>query len=115
MSLNVVTRPTVEPVTLAEAKEQLRLDFADDDGLLAGKLLAARHWVEGQTKRVLAQTTFDYFIDYKFPTRYGTYRIDLPVNPVISVTSVSYVDSNGATQTWATNQWTARLSFLPTT
>jgi uncharacterized phiE125 gp8 family phage protein len=51
-------------------------------------------------------TTFDYSIDYGFPWRQG-YRIDLPVNPVISVTSVSYVDDVGNTATWAADQYTA--------
>lgn len=106
MALKVVTGPTVEPVTLTEAKAHLRLDIPDDDGLLAGYLLAARNWVEGQTKRVLSPTTFDYYIDYGFPWRRG-YRIVLPVNPVISVASVSYVDDAGNTATWATDQWTA--------
>lgn len=107
MSLSLVTGPTGEPVTLTEVKAQLRLDVAEDDGFLAGCVLAAREWVEGQTKRVLMRSTWDYSIDEGWPFRRGMYRIDLPVNPVISVDSISYVDDTGATQTLSSSLYTA--------
>jgi uncharacterized phiE125 gp8 family phage protein len=40
---------------------------------------------------------------------YWRHRIDLPVSPVQSVVSVNYVDSTGATQLLATNQYLAKL------
>lgn len=113
--LELVTGPTTEPVTLTEAKAQLRLDIADDDGLLAGYLMAARHFIETQTKRDLVTKTWDYSIGYHWPRRFANetfyrYMIRLPVNPVQSVTSVTYVDDNGATQTLASNQYTVSAS-----
>ncbi|MBN8914590.1 MAG: phage gp6-like head-tail connector protein [Rhizobiales bacterium] len=38
---------TLEILPLADLKEHLRLDFSDDDNLLAGELEAARGYVEG--------------------------------------------------------------------
>jgi uncharacterized phiE125 gp8 family phage protein len=113
MALELVTGPTQEPVTLTEAKAQLRLDIADDDGLLAGYLLAAREYIEGQTKRDLVTKTWDYTIDYGWPVRGLRQYIRLPVNPVQSVTSVSYVDEAGATQTLASDQYTvmSRMTY----
>lgn len=106
MALSVVTAATAEPVTVSEAKTQLRLDIADDDTYIAGLIASAREWVEGQTKKALVARTYDQTIDYGFPWR-GGYRIDLDVNPVISVASVSYVDDQGNAAVWASDQWTA--------
>lgn len=39
--------PTTEPVTLAEAKTQLRVEFDEDDALISGYITAAREWAEG--------------------------------------------------------------------
>lgn len=39
--------PITEPVTLAEAKTQLRVEFDEDDALIASYITAAREWAEG--------------------------------------------------------------------
>ena len=82
MSLSIVTDITSEPVSLDECKAHLRIDFDDDDAYLAGCITAAREWVEGQTKKVLMPRTYDYEIDWGWPTKNGRYWIDLPVSPV---------------------------------
>ena len=106
MSLSIVTDVTEEPVSIDECKAHLRIDFDDDDAYLAGCIMAARQWVEGQTKKALMPRTYDYKIDWGWPTKHGKFWIDLPVNPVASVTSISYVDTAGATQTLASSQYT---------
>jgi uncharacterized phiE125 gp8 family phage protein len=106
MGLSLVTGPTTDPVTLAEAKAHCRIGITEDDGLLAGYILAARHYVEGQTHRMMLTQTWDCTFDYCWPTK-GCYRhIAIPLSPVQSVTSVSYVDEDGATQTLASDQYT---------
>lgn len=105
-SLTRVTNPLQEPVTVEHAKQHLRVEISDDDALIAGYVLAAREWVEGQTHRALVTQTFDYAVDYDWPHYYGMDKIILPVNPVQSVTSISYVDSSGASQTLAADQYT---------
>ena len=106
MALSLVTDVTSEPVSLDELKAHLRLDVDDDDAYLAGCVAAARTWVEGQTRRAIMPQTWDYIIDYGWPRSRGGYRIDLPMNPVTSVTSITYVDSSGAGQTLATSKYT---------
>jgi len=106
MSLTLVTAPVFEPVTLEYVKAQTRLDIDVDDELVRSYIEIARQWVEGQVKRGLATQTWDYAIDYRWPWRLGSYRIDLPLNPVSSVTSITYVDTDGASQTLAANQYT---------
>lgn len=106
MALTLVTDVAGEPVTLDEQKAHLRLDISDDDGYLSRCITSARTFVEGQTKRAIMPKTYDYKIDYGFPWKYGTQRIDLPLNPVTSVTTITYVDSTGSSQTLASNQYT---------
>lgn len=105
MGLSLVAGPTQEPVTLAEAKAHLRVAIADDDGLIAGYILAARSYVEGQIHRPIVSRMFDFTADYGWPSKNCQSWIDLPMPPLQSVRSVSYVDSNGATQVLASNQY----------
>ena len=106
MSLALVTDVTEEPVSLDEMKAHLRLDIDDDDAYLAGCITAARTWVEGQTRRAILPQTWAMSIDYCWPVRKGYHQIDIPMNPLVSVTSISYVDENGASQTLASSQYT---------
>jgi len=55
-----ITLPTVEPVTLAEAKGQLRImsDFTDDDAHVTGLVAAARRLVEQRLGQPLMATQF---------------------------------------------------------
>jgi uncharacterized phiE125 gp8 family phage protein len=97
--LALVTGPTLEPVSLAEVKDHCRVDDANQDGLLAGYLLAARQHVETFLGRALIQQTFDLKLDFCWPRRCGLIEIQLPKPPKSSVTSITYVDTAGATQT----------------
>lgn len=106
MALTLVTDVTEEPVQLEEQKLHLRIDTADDDRYINLCLVAARQWVEGQTKRGLLTQTWDYTIDNGWPWSRGRHRIDLPLNPVASVTSINYVDTNGASQLLASSEYT---------
>lgn len=93
MPLSLVTGPASDPVTLAEAKGHCRVDDTESDGLIAGYLLAARQWVEGFVGRKLVQQTWEYTLS-RFP-----WCIELPIGPLQSITSITYVDAAGVTQT----------------
>lgn len=116
MGMTLVTGPTLEPVLLDEAKAHLRVDISDDDGYISGLMLAARQWVEGQTHRALITQTWDFGYDYCWPreaqAKYRAWRLvlRLPVAPAASITSISYVDGTGATQTLATDQYQTILN-----
>lgn len=94
-ALTLVTGPTAEPITLAEARAQCRIDHAIDDAVLAGLILDAREWAQGYTRRNFIAQTWDYFL-HGFPM-----VIELPIGPVSSITSISYYDTNNALQTFA--------------
>lgn len=114
MSLTLVTAPTVEPVTLAEAKTHLRVDGTDDDTLISALITAAREHVDGRDGwlgRALCTQTWDCHYD-TFPDDGLLY---LPLAPVQSVTSVKYIDPDGVQQTFSSDNYAlgADLDWSP--
>jgi uncharacterized phiE125 gp8 family phage protein len=117
MGLTLVTAPTLDPVSLAEAKAHCRVTTTDEDGLLAGYILAARQHAEQYTRRAFITQTWALTLDEDWPQcverRNATRdRIVLPRPPAISVTSIAYTDLDGASQTLAADQY--RLVKLDT-
>lgn len=93
MSHKITIEPTVEPLTLAEAKEHLRVDFDDEDILISSLITAAREVVENQTGRALINRTVCFGYD-GFECEFK------PIFPPLqSVSSITYVDLNGVEQT----------------
>lgn len=62
-SLVRVSEPAHTPVTLAEAKNQLRIDYADDDNLIATLILAATRWTEDYCDRTWCHTSWELRLD----------------------------------------------------
>ncbi|MER9883103.1 hypothetical protein [Mesorhizobium sp. M0118] len=103
----VTVAPTAEPVTLVEAKRHVHAeDFTDDDAHLGLLISSARDHVEKYcTTRFATQTVVikcDCFGD----------MVRLPEAPVQSVTSITYVDTDGATQTLAASVYETRSDGL---
>jgi uncharacterized phiE125 gp8 family phage protein len=99
-TIQIVTPPASEPLTLAEVKEFLRVDHSDDDVTLAIFITAARQLCESYTRMALLPTTFEEFFD-DFPQYSGDYKdeIRLSRSPVSAVTYVKYIDGNETTIT----------------
>lgn len=97
MGLRVVTSPTVEPITIAEAKTHLRVTDSGEDDRIAALIAAAREEAETITGRAFITQTWRLTLD-RFPL---CGPIELPRAPLQSITSITYVDSDGASQTWA--------------
>lgn len=106
MGVSLLLGPTEEPVSLAEAKQHCRVDSTDDDGLIAGYILAARTYVEGEIRRPICSRLYEFTADWDWPCRGGQQHIELPYPPLRAVRSVSYVDVNGTTQTLSTALYT---------
>lgn len=103
-TLTLTVPPATEPVTLAEVKEHLRIDGTDSDATLSVYLKAAREWCETQTRRAFINQTWTLKIE-EWPIEEGEYEIELPLGPVASISSITYLDTAGARQTLAANQY----------
>jgi uncharacterized phiE125 gp8 family phage protein len=92
------TEAECEPVTIAEVKNDVRVDFPDDDGIIDDSIQAARQYIEEQLlwKALITQTCIDKF------NCFGG-QFELAWQPVQSITSVEYVDGNGDSQTLSTD------------
>lgn len=91
--MKIVIPPGAEPVTIAELKDQLRVDHDHEDALLAAKITAARRHVENLTGIAIAPATYEETFD-RFPSG----EIKLPKSPLISVASVKFTDPDGVEQ-----------------
>ena len=93
--------PTIEPVTIAEAHDHIRLDDAEADTYVDRLIVAARERAESITDRAFVRQTWRYTLD-RFPR--GRRIITLPKPPLISVSSIAYTDAAGDAQTLTTHQ-----------
>lgn len=105
--LKLITAPAAEPVTLTEAKLHARVDHAADDTLITALIAAARQEVEHVTGRALITQTWEMVLP-EFAD-----SMDLDLGPVASITSVKYLDSNGAEQTLASTVYDLIDEALP--
>lgn len=99
MSRKLITAPAAEPVSLAEAKQHIKDVPTSDEGLLALFIAAAREECENMLRRALITQTWEKYLD-AFPD-----AIELFYPPLQSVTSIVYVDPNGAQQTLASTEY----------
>ncbi len=119
LNLKLITPPVAEPVTLAQVKQHCRVTIDDDDALLETYISAARELCERETHRSFFNQTWRLSLDHfpMYPFWSGTqqsttlhdgwsysswwkyFQIKLPRPSFVSVTSITYVDMLGDTQT----------------
>lgn len=130
-SLTTVTAPATAPVTVAAAKAQCRVDWADEDDLFTDWVDAATLLAERETgRRFVTQT-----LKLTLPGWTDAYRewpgglagvqltsllaadlggaICLPVEPVQSVSTVKYYAADGTLTTLAGTEWQTWLAYSP--
>lgn len=103
MGIKLITAPAVQPLTLQEVKDHLRVDYSDTDSIITLYLNAATSYVDGEfgyLGRALVTQTWELTID-TFPL----HEIKVPLPPLQSVTSIKYDDSSAVEQTLATDQY----------
>ncbi len=93
--VQVLTKPVLSPLSTADAKARLRVDFADDDTLID-------NFVKGAVARIDGPSG----IGYALMTQTWRKTCDafplvtlLPGAPVKSVTEIKYLDTTGTAQT----------------
>lgn len=113
--IRLKTAATVEPVSVTEVKSQCVVTASADDTLLAGMIKAAREVAENKTGAAFVQSTWEQVMrGFPAPSRSNPDAcIELQKHPVISVTSITYVDGDGVTQTLGTDQYKLVQGGLP--
>jgi uncharacterized phiE125 gp8 family phage protein len=86
-------------LSLSEAKEHAGVTYNADDNILNTCRAHAQNFIEGATGRRLGRQTVDCLFD-----DFGD-GLALTVDPVISVTSVKYLDADGAEQTLSSSKY----------
>jgi len=104
--IKVKTAPALEPVTVSELKTFLSLDASTYDTMLSGYITACRQAIETYTGRTLITTSYQLMFD-SFPD-----IIELARPPVQSITSITYVDTDGVTQTLSSSLYRTDLISL---
>ncbi len=94
MPLILTAGPAVEPVSLDETKEHLRIDRPHEDTLIASLILAARLYVERVLDLALITQNWSLFLD-EWPDTRG---VALPLNPVQAVSAVKTYDGSDQSQ-----------------
>ena len=86
--------PVMEPVTLTEARQFLRLDQTDEDSLLATLITAARLMIEAASGRCLIEQPWRIVLD-RWP---AGGEIRLPLSPLLRIEAARVYDVLGAAQ-----------------
>lgn len=109
-TFTTTVEPTIEPITLEQLKDRLRIgSTCEFDVELALLLTTARKQVEQDTYRRLINQTVVGRMDGFLSVR----EIEMRLAPISSITSITYVDQNGATQTLASSVYGTDLLSTP--
>lgn len=98
--LSLITPPADEPISIHEARDQVRRYDDFEDEFLRDLILEAREHVEGVTGRQLITATWEIWLD-----RFPGWWIDLPRPPLQTVSWVRYYDTADVLQTLSTDVW----------
>ena len=110
----LLTPPAAEPLLLAEAKDFLRVETADDDPLIAALISAARLHVEARTGLALVTQSWRMVFDC-WP---ANGRITGRPAPLQALAAARVFDFDGEsraidTQAFVSDASTSTLSFIP--
>ena len=94
--LELFTAPAIEPITLTEVKEHLRIDSSNtsEDDFINTLIAAATVYYQSRSWRHLITATYKQYLE-DFPA----VGMELRKPPLQSVTSIKYEDINGVEQT----------------
>lgn len=114
MALQLYTAPTVEPLSTQEAMEHLRVDSDDETSLIDTLISSARLYCENKTNRQFVNATYKLTLD-QFPCGEDNWGgvIRVPRPKLQSVSSITYVDLNGVTQTLSTSNYNVDTQSEP--
>lgn len=102
----ITVAAAAEPVTSTEVKAWTEIDFTDDDTIITLLIAGARAFVEKYCGVRMASQTVSVKCDsFDDMARF-------PEGPVTSITSITYVDAAGASQTLSTDIYELRADGI---
>lgn len=114
MSDYTSTAATALPVSLEEAKAHMNVSHASDDGLIDSYIRAATNLLEGRTNRCFVTQTRKCVLNDLTDKRYVHNNHIYPArSPLKSVTSITYVDTNGTTSTMPSTEYIVSTGDKP--
>jgi len=110
----LITAPSVEPLTLAQARLHLRIDDDNtaDDTLLQALITAAREQAEHETGRRLVTQVRDMVLD-AFPPDGEAIKLHPDQVPAQAVVYIQYLDTAGQVQTVSSADYVLDAQNLP--
>lgn len=112
MKIATTVGPTLQAVTLAEAREQCSLfEDTSQDALLLRLIDAVTRAIENQTGSRIMEQTLELQFD-----GFTAGQMDLGVYPIQAITELAYDDENESEQTLAenTDYWASLTGIYPT-
>ena len=92
--LTLVNTSGLEPVTTSEAKTHLHISSSSDDTYIGELISVARDQLESEYDLAIINATWDYNLD-EFP---AGRILQLPIQNIQSISSITYIDGDGASQ-----------------
>ncbi len=84
MSIILTAPPVVEPVSLADAKDHVRISHTNDDTYITALIAAARRTIESRTSLCMIQQGWSVFFD-RWPYNDS---VTIPLDPLIAITDI---------------------------
>lgn len=118
--IKVVTDWTASAVATSDQKSFMRVDFSDDDSLIAELIKASQNVIQTYLNRAITTQTLELYLDrlpfyndlklqegiYTAPDiEYNSNYIVLPRPPVASVTHVKYFDDSDTESTFSSSKY----------
>lgn len=117
MGLIITSAPTIEPVTVEQVKTGLRIDGYEEDLYIPSQIARARRWCENFCQRAFITQTLRYsFDDFANQSRKEVPvpgLIYLPRPRLIAISSITYVDYAGTTQTLSSTEYQSDTDAEP--
>ncbi len=95
MPLILTSGPSIEPITLAEAKAHCRVDSDAEDTLVATLILAGRLHIERCLDLALISQSWSLYLD-RWP---DAPHVELPLSPLLSVDAIRLYSPTGTSVT----------------
>ncbi len=92
MALVLTSPPALEPVSIAEAKDHLRVDHSDEDAYISSLILTSRLHIESALSLALINQSWTWTFD-AWPQR--SQSVTLPLRPVSTIISIATLASDG--------------------